>query len=114
MYTPPFWMFHQHFNTCNEPARYLACSLGSRRYPFISLRKKSAEGGGATSIQNGGRQIENEDQDPRVHRKWLDAIKANGVKSEMGDIFDEEAIMALDPDDLTGVIQSPPSIGPAV
>ena len=114
MYTPPFWMFHQHFNTCDEPARYLACSLGSRRYPFISLRKKSAEGGGATSIQDGGRQIENEDQDPRIHRKWLDAIKANGVKSEMGDIFDEEAIMALDPDDLTGVIQSPPSIGPAV
>lgn len=114
MYTPPFWMFHQHFNTCDEPARYLACSLGSRRYPFISLRKKSAEGGGSVSVQQGGRQIEYLDQDPRVHRKWLEAIANNGVKSEMGDIFDEDEIMALAPDKLTGVIQTPQSIGPAV
>lgn len=114
MYTPPFWMFHQHFNTCGQPARYLACSLGSRRYPFISLRKKSAEGGGSVSIQQGGRQIEYLDQDPRVHRKWLEAIAKNGVQSQMGDIFDEGEIMALAPEQLTGVIQTPQSIGPAV
>ena len=114
MYTPPFWMFHQHFNTCDRPARYLACSLGSRRYPFISLRKKSAEGGGSTSIQNGGRQIEYEDQDPRIHRKWLEAMMANGVPSDMGDTFDEPAILALPQEKLTGVIQQPRSIGPAV
>ncbi|MFZ9500376.1 MAG: hypothetical protein ACO27F_02290 [Beijerinckiaceae bacterium] len=114
MYTPPFWMFHQHFNTCGKPARYLACSLGSRRYPFISLRKKSAEGGGSTSIQNGGRQIEYEDQDPRIHRKWLEAMAVSGVPSEMGDIFDEPAIMAIPKEKLTGVIQQPRSIGPAV
>lgn len=114
MYTPPFWMFHQHFNTCDHPARYLACSLGSRRYPFISLRRKSAEGGGSIPVQQGGRQIEYLDQDPRVHRKWLDAIAKNGVESEMGDIFDEDAVMALPPEQLTGVIQTPQSIGPAV
>lgn len=114
MYAPPFWMMHQHFNTCPEPARYLACSLGSRRYPFISFRKVSAEGGGSTSIQDGGRQIEYLDQDPRLHRKWLEAIKANGVKSQMGDIFDEPAIMALDPKTLTGPIKMPRSIGPAI
>ncbi len=114
MYTPPFWMFHQHFNTCARPARYLACSLGSRRHPFISLRKKSAEGGGSTSIQNGGRQIEYEDQDPRIHRKWLEAMIESGVPSEMGDIFDEPAIMAIPKEKLTGVIQQPRSIGPAV
>lgn len=114
MYTPPFWMFHQHFNTCDNPARYLACSLGSRRYPLISLRKKSAEGGGSISIQEGGRQIEYQDQDPRIHRKWLEAINKNGVASMMRDIFEEEAIMALKPEDMTGVIQTPTSIGPAV
>jgi hypothetical protein len=114
MYTPPFWMFHQHFNTGPKPARYLACSLGSRRYPFISLRKRSAEGGGTISIQKGGRQIEFEDQDPRIHRKWLEAIAMTGVGSQMGDTFDEAAIMALRPEQMTGVIRTPASIGPAV
>ena len=114
MYTPPFWMFHQHFNTCGEPARYLACSLGSRRYPFISLRKRSAEGGGSIPIQQGGRQIEYEDQDPRIHRKWLEAIARSGVDSQMTDIFDEAAIMAIPEEKLTGVISTPRSIGPAI
>ena len=114
MYTPPFWMFHQHFNTCNQPARYLACSMGSRRYPFIALRRKSAEGKGATSIQEGGRQVEYIDQDPRIHRKWLEAIGENGVSSNMGDVFDEDAIMALPQKDLEGPIKTPQSIGPAV
>jgi hypothetical protein len=114
MYTPPFWMFHQHFNTCDHPARYLACSLGSRRYPFISLRRKSAEGKGAVSVKDGGRQIDYEDQDPRIHRKFLEALQASGVPSEMGDIFDEDAIMALDPETLTGVIKTPELKGPAV
>lgn len=114
MYAPPFWMFHQHFNTGDRPARYLACSLGSRRYPFIALRRRSAEGGGAISVQQGGRQIEYEDQDPRIHRKWLDAIKKNGVASKMGDIFDEETILRLPPEDMAGLIKTPRSTGPAV
>ncbi|MFM1814955.1 MAG: hypothetical protein RLZ98_1650 [Pseudomonadota bacterium] len=114
MYTPPFWMFHQHFNTGPKPARYLACSLGSRRYPFISLRKRSAEGGGSISVQNGGRQVEYEDQDPRLHIKWLKALEKTGVKSEMGDIFDEPALLAIPEDQLKGVIKTPRSIGPAI
>jgi mannose-6-phosphate isomerase-like protein (cupin superfamily) len=114
MYTPPFWMFHQHFNTSEVPARYLACSLGSARYPFLSLRRRSNEGGGTTSVKQGGRQIEYEDQDPRIHRKFLDAIKKTGIKSLMGDLFDEPAILALPKEKLTGVIQNPQSIGPAI
>jgi hypothetical protein len=88
--------------------------LGSRRYPFISLRRRSAEGGGSISVQQGGRQIEYEDQDPRLHRKWLEAIAKTGVQSKMGDTFDEAAILALPADKLTGVIQTPRSIGPAI
>jgi hypothetical protein len=64
-------------------------------------------------VQQGGRQIEYEDQDPRIHRKWLEAIRETGVKSEMSDVFDEPAILALPPEALTGVIQTPRSIGPA-
>jgi len=114
MYTPPFWMFHQHFNTCPAPARYLACSLGSRRYPFIALRRKSSEGAGSISITQGGRQLEYEDQDPRIHRRWLEALQVTGVASEMGEVFDEEAIMAIPAEELTGVIRTPRSTGPAV
>jgi hypothetical protein len=65
-------------------------------------------------VQKGGRQIEYEDQDPRIHRKWLEEIAKNSVKSEMGDVFDEPAIMALDMKIYTGVIKTPQSIGPAV
>lgn len=114
MYTPPFWMYHQHFNTGETPARYVACSLGSRRYPFIALRRRSAEGAGAVSVSKGGRQIEYEEQDPRVHRKFLEETAKNGVESQMGDIFDEAAIMAIPESELTGVIQTPASLGPAV
>ncbi len=114
MYTPPFWMFHQHFNTCGEPARYLACSLGSARYPMISLRRVSNEGGGSTSVKQGGRQIEYEDQDPRIHRKFLEAVAKSGATSEMGDVFDEPAIMAIPKDQLVGVIQTPQLKGPAI
>ena len=114
MYTPPYWMFHQHFNTGPQPARYLACSLGSRRYPFIALRRKSAEGAGSKSLQDGGRQLEYEDQDPRIHYKWLQELQTTGVPSEMGEIFDEGAIAKLSANDLQGVIKMPKSTGLAV
>lgn len=114
MFTPPFWMFHQHLNAGPMPARYLACSLGSRRYPFLSLRRKTAEGWGSVSVSQGGRQIEYEEQDPRIHRGWLEAIGKTGVPSEMGEVFDEEAILALDEASLQGVISTPKSTGPAV
>jgi mannose-6-phosphate isomerase-like protein (cupin superfamily) len=114
MYVPPFWMFHQHFNTGETPARYLACSLGSRRYPFISYRRVSGEGKGSVSVKEGGRQIEYEDQDPRIHRKFLEEIRKTGMPSQMGDIFDEPAIMALPQSELTGVIRNPQLVGPAV
>jgi hypothetical protein len=35
------------------------------------------------------------------------------VMSEMGDIFNENDILALPPESLSGVIQTPKSIGPA-
>jgi hypothetical protein len=114
MYPPPFWMFHQHFNTSAEPARYLACGMGSARYPFIALRRGSTEGRGSSSIQKGGRQIEYEDQDPRIHRQFLEELAKAGIPSRMGDLFDEPGLLAMRPEDLRGVIKVPQSIGPAV
>jgi uncharacterized RmlC-like cupin family protein len=114
MYAPPFWMFHQHFNTSPKPARYLACSIGSARYSLLSLRRVSTSGGGERSVKQGGRQIEYEDQDPRLHRKFLDEIRKTGVESLMGDIFDEAELMQRPLDSMTGVIQTPQFAGPAI
>ena len=96
-----------------------ACPLSrlQPRQPPLSLHlaaPRSSEGKGSVSIQKGGRQIEYKDQDPRIHRKWLEAIEQNGVASKMGDIFDEPKIMALPQSALTGVIRQPRSIGPAI
>ncbi len=33
-----------------------------------------------------------EDQDERIHPLWLEEIDRNGIVSEMGDIFAEDAI----------------------
>ena len=41
------------------------------------------------SVKDGGRQIEYEDQDPRVHGIFLEEIEKNGVASGMGDFIDE-------------------------
>ena len=89
MYAPPYWMFHQHFNTAPEPARYLAIGMGSRRYPFSTLRREGAAGKSDADIKKGGRQIEYTDQNPRLHQQWLDAIAKTGVSSDMGQFIDE-------------------------
>ena len=47
-----------------------------------------------------------------MHHKWLSEIDKNGVKSDMSDIFDEAAIRALKPDQLTGVIRTPTATNP--
>jgi mannose-6-phosphate isomerase-like protein (cupin superfamily) len=93
MYAPPFWMFHQHFNTAPEPARYLAVALGSRRYPFTTMRRVGAAGAVDTSVKQGGRQIEYEDQDPRIHALWLQEIAAVGGTSDMAKYFAEQEKM---------------------
>jgi mannose-6-phosphate isomerase-like protein (cupin superfamily) len=89
LYAPPFMMFHQHFNTGPSPARYLATCLGSRRYPILTVRRTGIEMAGDTSIKKGGRQIEYEDQDPRIHGMWLEDIGRTGVPSDMGHLIDE-------------------------
>ena len=43
-------------------------------------------------MQQGGRQIEYEDQDPRIHAIWLRELAKTGVPSRMGKYFDESRI----------------------
>jgi mannose-6-phosphate isomerase-like protein (cupin superfamily) len=94
LYVPEQMMFHQHFNTAKEPARYLAISLGSRRYPFTKFKRDGVAGETDLDVKKGGRQIEYADQDPRIHRKWLEEIAKTGVTSDMGSYIDERPYLA--------------------
>jgi mannose-6-phosphate isomerase-like protein (cupin superfamily) len=91
VFAPPDMMFHQHFNTAAEPARYLAVSLGSHRYP-VTAQKRARKSDALKSAKDGGWQIEYDEQDPRIHPMFLRALAKNGVASCMGRHFDEERI----------------------
>ncbi len=85
MYAPPNMIFHQHFNVTPRPARYLAVSIGSRRYPFWRIKRESAGGKVDTDIKKGGNQVEFADQDPWLHEKWLAELEKNGVEPDMAE-----------------------------
>ena len=92
VFSPPEMMYHQHFNTSADPARYLAMNLGNRRYPFTSERKKQAKALGV-SVKEGGRQIEYEDQLPRIHKLYLEELERNGVGCRMSEFMDETVLL---------------------
>ena len=93
VFAPPDGMFHQHFNTSPEPARYLAVSLGSHRYPVLA-RKVARKQAPEKSVKDGGLQIDYADQDPRIHTLWLEELAKTGVASRMGQYFDETRIVS--------------------
>ena len=89
VFAPPDMMFHQHFNTCDAPARYLAVAFGSLRYPFTEGRRKLFGSGVDADVRSGGNQIEYGHQDARIHKIYLEELAKNGVTSSMGDYIDE-------------------------
>jgi oxalate decarboxylase/phosphoglucose isomerase-like protein (cupin superfamily) len=88
--TPPEQMFHQHFNTGTTPSRYLALQFGTVRYPMTWAKKDIWSGKVDKSVEDGGAQIEYENQMPQIHKIWLGEMDRKGIPSEMGEIFDEE------------------------
>jgi len=88
VFAPPDGMFHQHFNASPEPARYLAIAMGSMRYPTLA-EKRAVWLGMDVSVRDGGKQIEYEDQNPKVHPTYLEALVKYGAKSKMGKFVDE-------------------------
>ncbi len=92
VFAPTDMIWHQHFNTSAEPARYLATAMGSTRYPFTTEKKTAKLGVDVSSKQAGGYQIEYEDQHPRVHRMFLDELAKNGVPCRLGAFMDESRI----------------------
>jgi uncharacterized RmlC-like cupin family protein len=73
VYAPPDMMFHQHFNTSDGVARYLAVAFGGLRYPFSEDKVRTFQGMDV-SVRAGGRQIELEDQDPRIDRLYREEL----------------------------------------
>jgi hypothetical protein len=85
VFAPTNMLYHQHFNASAEPARYLAVAFGGLRYPF-SEDKKLTFSGMDLSVKEGGRQLEYEDQDPRVHALFEAELAKVGIKPRMGDL----------------------------
>jgi quercetin dioxygenase-like cupin family protein len=80
VYAPPDQMFHQHFNTAPQTSRYLAIAFGSIRHPFTSDKRAMFAPGSDSSVRSGGRQVEYEDEDPRIRRIFSEELKRRGVE----------------------------------
>ena len=91
VFAPTDMIYHQHFNTSTVPVRYMATAMGSTRYPF-SAEKKAIKMGVDVNVKDGGFQIEYEDQDPRIHRIFLEELENNGVNCRMGEFMDESVL----------------------
>jgi len=87
VFAPQDQMFHQHFNTSAEPARYFATAYGSLRYPFTESKRRSLSGGSSSSLKLGGDQIEYEDQSPRIHQMFVEAMRKSGVPVKMSEFI---------------------------
>ena len=85
IYSPPDQMFHQHFNIAPVPARYLAIQMGSVRYPMTQGKRDiwAPQGMFAKKVEDGGMQIEYEDEDPRILAMWQDEMKKAGLPLDM-------------------------------
>jgi mannose-6-phosphate isomerase-like protein (cupin superfamily) len=80
LFVPPGLWWHQHFNTGNEPARYLAIRWGGNKWKLAQYLDNQ---GVDKDVTQGGNQIEYEDQDPKIHRVYLERCAANGVPVKM-------------------------------
>jgi quercetin dioxygenase-like cupin family protein len=97
VFPPDDRQFHQHFNTSNRPARYLATGVGGVRYPLLEWQRiaggegtaTSEQGAVAKSVSDGGDQIEYQEQDPRIHAMWLEEMRKNDAPNRMQKYFSE-------------------------
>ncbi|HLY67239.1 MAG TPA: ethanolamine ammonia lyase-activating protein, partial [Chloroflexota bacterium] len=79
--SPPTGWFHQHFNTGSQPARQLALRYGSQKYG-LQFHDIHAGDGPRLGIKQGGTQIDYEDEDPEIRRRFLEQLSAGGLQCE--------------------------------
>jgi len=85
VFAPADRLYHQHFNVSPEPARYLAIAFGSLRYPTVA-DKLATWMGMDVSVKEGGRQIEYEDEDPRIREIYEGELRKRGIPSRMHEV----------------------------
>jgi quercetin dioxygenase-like cupin family protein len=76
---PPDRTFHQHFNVGATPARYLALRFSGNEESKAAKRDVVS----SRSVKLGGDQIEYEDQDPTIHRTFVEEAAKHGVEVRM-------------------------------
>lgn len=76
--------FHQHFNTASFPARYLALGFGGMRYP-VTKGRRWAYDTADKPLNDGGRQIEYDGEDPRILALFEEELAKRGLESRMSD-----------------------------
>jgi quercetin dioxygenase-like cupin family protein len=82
VYAPPAEYFHQHFNLAPEPSRYLGLGFGSVRYPVVDHKRRFFENIDV-GVEEGGTQIEFEDEDPRIRDLFETEIARVGGSVDM-------------------------------
>ena len=80
LFVPPGRWWHQHFNTGAESARYLAIRWGGNKWKLAEYLDNQ---GVDKDVNEVGNQIEYEDQDPTIHRTYVERCASNGVKVRM-------------------------------
>ena len=76
--TPPNMWFHQHFNTGNAPARYLAF-----KYEGVAIRNSQGVPKAWISRRIGGHQIDYADEADIVRTMFADALAEHGLTTQM-------------------------------
>lgn len=83
--TPPNMWYHQHFNTGDSPARYLAF-----KYEGVAIRNSQGVPKAWISRRIGGHQIDYADERREVRTMFADALAAHGLAPQMDASYEAE------------------------
>ena len=85
MIIPPNLWYHQHFNTGNTPARYLAF-----KYEGVAIRNAQGVPKAWISHRIGGDQIDYADESQQVRTMFTEALAKHGLTPNMDDFYEAE------------------------
>jgi oxalate decarboxylase/phosphoglucose isomerase-like protein (cupin superfamily) len=85
MIVPPNLWYHQHFNTGNSPARYLAF-----KYEGVAIRNAQGVPKAWISQRIGGDQIDYADEQTKVRTMFAQALAKIGLQSQMDVAYEAE------------------------